>query len=49
MTKCGCELHFAYAAFFPVPEKNDVLSDPVRAWNEGRAFLLAEDIVLQMS
>ena len=29
--------------------KGGCLSDPVRAWNAGRAFALAEDIVLQMS
>ena len=32
-----------------MPENKDVLSDPDRAWNAGRAFALAEDIVLQMS
>ena len=42
-------LHFAYADVFPAPEKKDVLSDHVRAWNAGIAFALAEDIVLQMS
>ena len=35
-------LHFAQADFFPVPEKKDVLSDPVRAWNVGRAFALSD-------
>ena len=53
MTKRDCELWprgpFCISRFLSVPEKKDVLSVPVRAWNAGRAFALAEDIVLQMS
>ena len=45
----GRVLHFCVADFFPVTEKKDVLSDPVRAWNAGRTCALAEDILLQMS
>ena len=37
MTKHGCELWprapFCVSRFLSVPEKNDVLSDHVRAWN----------------
>ena len=37
----GRVLNFAWADFFPVPEKKDVLSDLVRAWNARRAFALS--------
>ena len=43
----GRVLHFG--DLFPVPEKKDVLYDPVRVCNAGGAFALSEDIVLQMS
>ena len=54
MTKRGCELWppapFCVSRFLSRARKEGyVLSDPVRAWNAGRAFALAEDIVLQMS
>ena len=54
MTKRGCELWprapFCVSRFLSQKRrKKDVLSDPIRAWNAGRAFALAEDIVLQMS
>ena len=41
VVRSGLVHHFACADFFPVPEKKDVLSDPVRAWNAGRAYALA--------
>ena len=36
----GLVLRFAQEYFFSVPEKKDVSSDHVRAWNAGRVFLV---------
>ena len=51
MTKRGCELkpRAPFCLIFPMSEKKDVLSSPVRVCNAGRAFALSEYIVLQMS
>ena len=37
--------HFSYSDFFLMPEKKEVLSDPVKAWNAGKAYALAGDMV----
>ena len=33
---CG---HASHAFFFPIPTKNDVVSQHVKLWNRGRAFV----------
>ena len=34
---CGYASHAAHAGFFPIPRKDDVVSQHVELWNRGRA------------
>ena len=49
VVRSGLVHHFVCADFFPVSEKKDVLSNPFRARNAGRAYALAGGMTLQIS